>query len=213
MRLVEEIRAKIRHMPKGKTQGELAERLGIGRTAVNNIGANRRRIFAEELPIIIDYLEIDGAFELAPQASPINLLPVSGIVEAGVWREADMQQVDTEAVFPAFPSERYAGTDQYLLQIRGESMNRHYQDGDLIYCVPLDRANLRDGCHVHVERTDADGRVESTLKVYRATPKRIELHPDSTDPRFQTAIPYEDKPGASVVIKGVVIGSFRGAPA
>lgn len=213
MKLVEEIRRRLKNMPRGKTQGELAERLGIARTGVNNIAAGRRRIFAEELPVIIDYLEIDGAFELAPQASAINLLALSGTIEAGVWREADMHQANPEKMYPKFPTQRYANAPQYLLELRGESMNRHYRSGDVIYCVPLDHATLSDGAHVHVERTDADGRVETTLKVYRETPNGIELRPDSDDPRFQTPIKYDDKEGSSVEIRGVVIGSFRGAPA
>lgn len=212
MKLVEQIQERIKHMPPGKTQGELAERLGVGRTAVNNIGAGRRDIKAQELPIILEYLELGDVFPAASGKQPVTLLPLSGVIEAGVWREADMQHVDQSRVFPAFPSERYADADQYLLEVRGESMNRHYRSGDVVYCVPLDQARLKDGKHVHVERTDSAGRVESTLKVYAETPGGIELRPDSTDARFQDAISYTDKPDASVQIRGVVIGSFRSAP-
>jgi SOS-response transcriptional repressor LexA len=91
-------------------------------------------------------------------------------------------------------------------------MNRHYHEGEIIYCVPIDQAPLYDGCHVHVERTDSGGRVECTLKEYRKTDKGVELHPKSTDPRYQEPLIFDDKDGSTVLIKGVVIGSFRPAP-
>jgi phage repressor protein C with HTH and peptisase S24 domain len=213
MKLVQEIQAQIKRLPRdGKTQGELAKLLGVARTAVNNIGAGRRQIKAQELPVIIDYLQIDGAFELAPKDNRLKMIPVSGIVQAGVWREITMEDTRLDELYPEFPTQRYPGAPQYILELCGTSMNRHYNDGDMIYCVPLEHASLYDGAHVHVERTDAGGKVETTLKVYTETPAGVQLRPDSNDPRHQQPIAYDDKQDSSVEIRGVVVGSFRKSP-
>lgn len=212
--LIEEIRKRIRSIKDvapHKTQGELAKQLGIGRTAVNNIGAGRRDIKARELPILTKYLEIEEVFPFLKSDKKLTMLPIAGIVQAGVWREPGMDGHNS-AEFPAFPTERYNSAPQYLLELRGESMNRHYRSGDIIYCVPIEHVALRDGLHVHVERTSASGLVEATLKALRIDGDKAELWPDSTDERHQEPIVYDDQPDSSVEIKGVVIGSFRPAP-
>jgi SOS-response transcriptional repressor LexA len=210
-RLIEQVRASIRNMPPGKTQGELAELMSTSRQAVNRIGANTRNIYGDELLIALDYLEIDSPLALAPLESSAQSVPLLGAIEAGVWREAEAFQA-SERSYPPFPAQRYRGAGQYALELRGSSMNRHYHEGEIIYCVPIDQAPLYDGCHVHVERTDSGGRVECTLKEYRKTDKGVELHPKSTDPRYQEPLIFDDKDGSTVLIKGVVIGSFRPAP-
>lgn len=214
MQLVDEIRRRIQSMPPGKSQAGLAERLGVDRTAVNKIGTGKRRIYAEELPALVDYLEIDGAFALDVEPTVNKSVHFVGVVEAGVWREAEAEMLDDRRLtLPAYPDPRYVGAKQYLLQVRGTSMDRHYPDGSYVFCVPVDQAVVRAGTHVHVARIDADGRVEETLKVYHQTKEgKIELRPDSSDERHKKPIPYSDRNRSTVQIRGVVIGSYRPAP-
>jgi len=207
MTLSEKIRAALAKMPAGKTQAELARRLRIPASAVVRIKNGERSVKVDEAEEIVNYLGIDGVFPVAKPVTKPKMIAVSGIVEAGAWRETThVEQFQVE--LPAFPSVKWRGRNQYVLQVRGSSMNRHYKDGDYIYCVPLSEASLHEGAHVHVVRVDG-GRHEETCKVLRQGEEGWELWPDSDDPQHKSPVIYDDKQGASVEIRGVVIGMFR----
>ena len=119
-----------------------------------------------------------------------HVVRVVGDVAAGVWTEVEMSAAPEEmpvSVFPVDP--RYPASSQYDLHVRGTSMNRVAGDGDMLRCVDLASAGLtaRDGDIVVVRRTRGHLQ-ELTAKRVRQRDGRIELHPDSTDPRWQEPV-------------------------
>jgi repressor LexA len=144
-------------------------------------------------------------------------IAVVGEVQAGVWKEA-FQWDEQELFYVAVPlSDKHEKT-AYGLVVRGDSMNKIYNDGDILIVVPLDSydKDLRSGVRVVVERRKKDGIVEATAKELIITNGAAELWPRSHNPRLQKPIllhwPHfkpEKIETDTVEIKGIIIGSYR----
>lgn len=117
-------------------------------------------------------------------------LGVVGTVEAGVWREADSAIEEREVVAPR--DQRFSRSRQYLLEVRGDSMNlakpSPLTPGCLIRCVDVrdGEVTLKTGQIVVVERRrDNNYLIETTVKRLTIHPDRYELHPESSNPIHQ----------------------------
>lgn len=123
-------------------------------------------------------------------------LPVLGEVAAGTWLEVDTLADPEHPLFTAdIPLDtRYPPGSIYGLQVRGTSINRIAEDGDLLVCLSIDGGfAVVDGALVVVERRRAQqGLLEVTAKRVRIMPDgTIELHPESADPRWQSPLRLE----------------------
>jgi repressor LexA len=102
----------------GKTKSGLATFLGLRNSAITEILAGDRTIKADELPRIVEYLELDR-------------VPLMGRIGAGGDIEPDYEQVvaddlGTVRVPIALPGELIA------FEVNGDSMSPRYDAGDIV---------------------------------------------------------------------------------
>jgi repressor LexA len=102
----------------GKSKGGLAAHLGLRNSAVTEILGGDRTVKAHELPLIIEYLELDR-------------VPIMGRVGAGGDIEPDYEQMvaddlGTVRVPIAMPGELIA------FEVIGDSMKPRYDSGDIV---------------------------------------------------------------------------------
>lgn len=139
-------------------------------------------------------------------------LPVSGVAQAGIWREDDAQ-ADTEAseTVPVVAHPRFAQARNYALRVVGPSMNKLIADGEYALCVDaLDAGYVpRDGdIVVAVRRRAQSGVTETTLKQFVMNGRRAELWPRSTDPKFQKPLTLGEGGAEEVQIIGLAWGRY-----
>jgi len=130
-----------------------------------------------------------------PKGGPI---PTKGEVAAGQWLDLDIE-VDPRDFdqYPIAADPRYPQDAQYGLIVRGTSMNRVAEAGDVLHCLDLITAHeeAEEDDVVIVERRRAqEGQREVTAKRIRKRGKLIVLAPDSTDSKWK---PIEFDPKAS----------------
>lgn len=121
---------------------------------------------------------------------PRSFVPLIGEVAAGQWLEVDTLDAPAfDGATPAPADLRYPIEAQFGVVVRGTSINRAAQDGDVLVCVDPRRAAcpVRENDVVIVERRRNGGHmIERTAKRYRTRGgASAELWPDSTDPRWQ----------------------------
>ena len=102
----------------GKTKTGLAEHLRLRNSAITEILAGDRTIKADELPLIVEYLELDR-------------VPIMGRIGAGGDIEPEYEQVvadelGTVRVPIALPGELVA------FEVKGDSMKPRYDQGDIV---------------------------------------------------------------------------------
>lgn len=102
----------------GKSKSGFAKALSIPNSAVTELVGGRRSIKADEIPKIVQYLELDR-------------VPLMGYVGAGGTVDPEYEQVPPEGLgtiqLPfAIPDEMLA------FEVRGDSMLPRYDDGDAI---------------------------------------------------------------------------------
>jgi len=133
-----------------------------------------------------------------------------GEVAAGLWlsQDSDVDEPVTKD-FGLTPSPRWPTDLQFVVRVRGTSINRVAPDGSYLLCVDTNRAryHARDGDLVIVERRRYGGsEIERTAKRYRQNEDRFELWPDSTDSTHRPIIiePHEPGEGTTIEIIGLV---------
>ena len=98
----------------------------------------------------------------------VRLTPIIGIIEAGQYRDVSIHNQDEEFKrIPVPQNELFPDLNQYVLEVRGDSMNRIVLEGTYVVCVPFIQTRLspKPGMIVHVEKSVAGGQlVETTLK-------------------------------------------------
>jgi repressor LexA len=101
----------------GKTKGGLATAMGVRPGAVSEILSGLRLIKASEIPLIIDYLEL-------------NSVPIVGRVGAGAAIEPEHEQVPPEVgeIELPFP----IAEETVAFEVSGDSMLPKYENGDII---------------------------------------------------------------------------------
>lgn len=141
---------------------------------------------------------------------------VTGELQAGSWSEATDWPHDDQYSVPAPLPEWTEGMPIHAREVRGSSMNRIYPDGTIVYVAPLPALGRkpRTGESVAVQRVDAAGNYESTLKEYVVDDDgKAWLWPRSTDPLHQAPLEYAArKRGGDVTIVGVVVAYLVMAP-
>ncbi len=133
-------------------------------------------------------------------------LPVIGRVAAGMWQEDDIaDQRTTVEHIPVARDPRYPGLNQYARAVVGDSMNLKFPNGCYVVVVEYHSAP-RDG-DIVVAASRRGDLVERTLKRVRFSAGKIELHPESTDPRFEKIV-LEPRDDQNIEIEGYAIGIY-----
>jgi SOS-response transcriptional repressor LexA len=143
--------------------------------------------------------------------SPSSIF-VAGHIQAGDYREAvAWDEADWYAVDVPIP-DRFRRLAK-ALEVRGSSMNVDYPEPSIVVWVEmLDYRAARTGDDVVVYSIRTDDMVEATLKELRIDDDGdMWLWPRSHDPLHQTPINIANPPEhvAEIIIKGIVIGSYR----
>ena len=169
---------------------------------------------------------LPGGLAISEPAPPVgDLMPVVGAVQAGAWLVVDdLAQEEPRRIAAARDSRFSPDVRQYLLEVRGDSMNALTVDnrpspifeGDFVQCVSTDDFGYapQTGHVIEFERTRDGGHLkEVTLKQVEVTPRGIILWPRSTNPRWQEPFRLQDGAGDDQemigCIRGLVIGVTR----
>lgn len=146
---------------------------------------------------------------------PVNMSPIVGIIEAGKFRDVSIHNQDDD--FPKIPvpqNELFPNLSQYVLEVRGDSMNKVVLDGTYVVCVPFAKTRLspRPGMIVHVERSMADGQlVETTLKEVDEVDGQLLLRPRSTNAVHQD-IKMDGDESTTIEVRGLVVSLWKPLP-
>jgi len=196
----------------GKSRKDLAKAMGRSPSMVTNLLNGSRQLKQREVSLIAAFLNVPPP--PAPNIpSPyddedpqITRLDVIGEVAAGVWSDPDIDTFDRyQYDVPADP--RFPAAKQFLLKVRGPSINRRAAHGSLVKCLDVFGAPRapRDGDWV-VARRMRNGTAETTVKRLKVEPDgRQLLCPDSTDPQFQTPFEVGSHDGDEVEITAFVL--------
>lgn len=157
---------------------------------------------------------VDPFMHAPPQEVPQNPLIIAGDVAAGMWLEASLFEAEHREETNFLPDRRWPANAQYMVRVRGESLNKIAQDGDLLLCIDYLASGIepKNGDLVIVERSrDMGATIERTAKRLIRHNGDIELRPESTDPRFQESVFYrEGDPDHTIVtVKAKVISVVR----
>lgn len=201
-----------------RSQSALARHLGVVPEIVNRIVNNRRQVKANEADKIREYLEAterdySGTTEasgmpvisrLARSSFPTSSLPVKGTVEAGSWREVAYMEQNFETETLIAP-QSVVDSGAFALRVAGPSMDQLYPDGSYVVVQPWFGGPLPYGRRVIVERIDAGGKIETTVKeMVKGADGEPELWPRSNHPAHQTPLSYKVEE-TTVRLVGVVI--------
>ena len=230
MSLGDEIKAERER--RGLSQESLAKAVGISQVAIKKIEAGttkKSRYLAE----ILHYLGLKQVFSSISKATSedsqqINrsewyqikseTLPVLGIVEAGAWRDITADEDHEPEVRQVARDARFPDAAQFLLRVRGDSMNAAKPspilEGMLVRCVSWADTGLelRTGLIAVVRLWDGS-RAETTMKRVHIMPKGdIELRPESTNAShkaIQLPADHVDGDGVRVEIIAVVTAAVQ----
>lgn len=144
-------------------------------------------------------------------------LPLLGTVQAGAWLAIDEIQQDEPRRVPAAMDPRFPHALQYLLEVRGDSMNALTMndrpspifEGDLVHCVRISDIGYvpQNGHVIEFSRERAGGHlVEVTLKQIEIQPDKMLLWPRSTNPKWARPIDIR----AGVAESEEITGQIRG---
>lgn len=154
---------------------DLAAHLSIAPARVNEMLSGVRRIQQREMPLLADWLGMNGQpdIHILEGAIPVTSIPLLGDVPAGNWREAVRNSHHfIPAPEPGMPKAAYA------LRVTGDSMDKIVRDGATIIIDPTDLDLFNESLFVV---RNGDG--ETTFKQYLDGPAR--LVPCSNNPEHK----------------------------
>jgi SOS-response transcriptional repressor LexA len=201
----------------GLSLSEVSLRIGKNRAYVHQfIHRNTPKKLPEDVRRDLSHLsglserDLGGDVRL-PRRQPLaaGRLSVRGQVRAGAWLDIDIPMDEgAEGEIPIGPDARYP-VPQYALQVVGTSMNKFVDDGHFVIVAswPELGRDLREN-EVVVVRRERAKTYEVTLKRARKAGKNWELWPDSSDPRWQEPVRFDEKDVTCTVI-GLVVGVYR----
>jgi SOS-response transcriptional repressor LexA len=176
-------------------------------------GIDKIAALAQPLETTPEYLAFGvGSSEIVVSVG----MPVRGEVAAGLWQEVDgIVDANPFEPIPMALDPRYPKDAQYGLVVRGTSINKIAQPGDVLICLDLAMVSIepKPGELVIVERKRFQGSErEVTAKRLQREGKLVLLLPDSTDPQWQEAMKFDAKkanPDIEVSIIAIVSGVWR----
>jgi SOS-response transcriptional repressor LexA len=214
-------RLRIRMDMLGLNALQTAKKAGLGDSFVRDILRGRTRSpNAENLAKLADALDttaewfMSSGSDEAPLArvKAITGMEVVGSIQAGNWIDRSLiDDSEEHEIIPVARDPRFPRAKQYALAVIGDSMDKEYPEGCYVTVVDYFDSGLsiKDGLIVHVERYNGS-LVEMTLKAVETIDGKKMLAPRSSNPRH-VPLPLDGDAGTEIVIKGVVIGSYRRA--
>lgn len=198
-----------------------AVRAGLGKDIIRDLRRKPKAI--PSIPTIEALAHVLGmrpetlAFGVRSKSKPgpTEPMPIKGEVAAGLWLEIAAQDDAEMEEIPVPFHPGYRAEAQYGLIVRGSSMNKIAQPGDVLQCLDCGISNVTpdDGDIVIVERRRAQaGQKEVTAKRFRRHGKNIELSPESTDNRWKSPIildPRRAPDGEEIAVIAIVIGVYK----
>lgn len=189
----------------GMSQKELAEKIGISRSAVGMYEAGEREPDFETLEALADTFNVNMDTLLGKSSPPSNAIPytaahkapILGSIPAG-YPVLAIEDIEGYADIPYSDEENY-----FFLRVNGESMkNAGIHTGDLVL---IRREKCAEDGQVVAARVNGD---EATLKRYKKQGDNVLLLPENPDfePRI---IPAKDFETGDAQIIGVVVEMRR----
>jgi len=141
-------------------------------------------------------------------ARQVRVVRLVGELQANAWKDA------LEWDFESQPEERVPYAEELpdvplkAYRINGQSMNRMFPNGSIVFVAPLSETglSLESGMPVHVSRRNRDGLYENTIKEYVVDADGSKwLWPRSSDPEHQAPIAYRQNKAERVTIAGMVL--------
>jgi len=213
-------RLKFRMDFLGLNAYQTAKKAGLGDSFVRDILRGRTRSpsaenlakLAAALDTTPDYFTLEAEPVEPPKAQPLPIsgLAVVGDIQAGTWLDRSLfDDGHEQEIIPVARDPRFPRAKQYGLRVKGDSMDREFPDGSYVTCVDYydSGLNMKDGLIVHVERHNGP-LVEVTLKAIEHVDGQLMLTPRSTNPKH-VPLKLEGDAGSEIIVKGVVIGSYR----
>jgi transcriptional regulator with XRE-family HTH domain len=194
----------------GMSQTELAEAVGVTRSAVAlwEAGKNtpRRDVIAKIAEVTgstIPWIEFGTT---ATEPLPRSLY-VIGEVAGGVWKEGTIEFVPIR--MPVSPHPDYPVESQRLYVVHGNSVNRVIPDGEYVHCVCIHESGVKPqhGDLVIVRRMQHDMAEYTAKRLVRSGDHWV-LRPESTDPAWQSDIVMNGDDSTSIEITDVVIAKW-----
>lgn len=205
----------------GLSLNEVAQRVGVSHTTLTRPLSNPNYKYVPKYGTLQRIAALTG-INLPPQLTNVSsgppseprlrVLSVRGIVAAGMWQAIEDIQDEPLGETDMVESPRYAGLPQWAELVRGQSMNRTYQEGDYLHVVDMPSLGFSPGPgdDVIVERRSTqDTTVERTCKRIAQIDGQLALVGDSTVDRWNTPLPLDSGPEGYVQIIGLVVGSYR----
>lgn len=167
------------------TNTELAKHLRIDQSRVAEMKSGKRKVKAEEIPVIARVTGLPPPAELVsdePDNPKAVRIPVVSWVSAGALMNPDSQEI--------IGTELFAGLDPrgdwIALRVKGDSMDRISPPDSVILVNRKDKKLVPNACYVV-----SDGDDGVTYKRYRPNPNRME--PVSTNPAHEPMF-FRDEP-------------------
>jgi transcriptional regulator with XRE-family HTH domain len=219
-------RLRASRIKRGVSQAEVGDSCGVTRASVSQWETGVTTPSQDKLEIVAKFLGVDFYWLLTGSGAPsvasgetkgevrLTGIPIVGTVEAGVWREADILDVEPSEYIDMPEDTRYQGLARRAVRVSGDSVDLEIPDGG--YAVFVDLADYgkdpEDGQLVIVERIrHQGGLVETTVKEYRINGRGAELWPKSRNPKHVGPIKLRADTGddsLEVRIRGVVVGKY-----
>lgn len=164
---------------RGYTQQELSERASISRSYLGDIEGGRYNPSIETLKDIADALNVDVSNLMGDGDIRKGVrIPVLGRIAAGIPIEAITDIIDFEEI----SDEMAKSGDYFALQIRGDSMEPKFSDGDVVIVRKQSTIESGEIAIVIINGEDA------TIKKVKKHDTGIYLIPTNTNysPQFYT---------------------------
>lgn len=189
----------------GMSQKELAEKIGISRSAVGMYEAGEREPDFETLEALADTFNVNMDTLLGKSSPPSNAIPytaahkapILGSIPAG-YPVLAIEDIEGYEDIPYSDEENY-----FFLRVNGESMkNAGIHTGDLVL---IRRQEYAEDGQIVAARVNGD---EATLKRYKKQGGNVLLLPENPeyDPRI---VPAEDFETGDAQIIGIVVEMRR----
>lgn len=192
----------------GLTQQKLAKLIGTSNVHLGRIESGKVKLTKEWADKMSPHLNIDSVELLYGGASRGNTVKVIGAVQAGAWREALEWPIEDQYDVTIY-DDRYDNV--FALQVIGDSMNTLYVQGTVLVCRPFDEVNEFPpiGKRVIVQRRNATGQIEATVKELELVDGQPWLMPKSSNPIYEGVQFKNNGDGDDdTQIIGVVVGSY-----
>lgn len=194
--------------PHGKRTERMESILHILECAATNhvykkwLGPKAKQLTREQVIACAKILGVPNPFEDPEMQVPPGyaVYKFYGSVEAGTLQEPDMTCQDDPKPALNIRHPIYPNATPMAWTVSGDSMNISVPDGSVAFGVDFQETSgtpLNNDLVV-VEHI-LDGRIERTLKRIKLTDAGIELHPESTNPKYRPLILKSVKKGDSEI--------------